>query len=510
MKDRQQIRFALCGSVLAHLLLAGGVTTILAFNRASPPVNDDFQSASNLYSGEARSGFGDNYYASREALEPAHGQSPSGGSVWWKWNAPQSGEVELNVTAQDFEEVVGVYQGAVLQTLLEVTSRKAGNLDPIRFSVQQGHSYYVAVAGAGEGEEGKLAVNISMLDDASREQDDEQLVLLLPEMFEVEEAKEDDQTEEPAYVRTKPSDAAGEVPDDIRLESDNNTVAASDLLPDEKGKDDTPNVAGEDLPFGELAASEFIDGDFRGEDALPVSADQVAPPDVAPKSPDTHAQSVPGKLAGNPGTEQQENGEVVHDVRDEVRVDGNVAVQEVTGTDEEESIADEKTGEFGQLADVVKEEDKVVDENATEPAPADVAGSSSQQQEVSPPAFRAHAPKKRLEGRLSNIGSAALDVAETPLGHYKKKVDQAVQRSWHRARVARGDFAKFGSLKVRFWVERSGKIVDLKVVRRNADPVMEDFTISGIRSAVLPPVPDELIEKTQDGRMEFDYEIIIY
>ena len=84
----------------------------------------------------------------------------------------------------------------------------------------------------------QLAVNISMLDDASREQDDEQLVLLLPEMFEIEEAKEDDQPEEPAYVRTKPSDAAGEVPDDTRLESDNNTVAASDLLPDEKGKDD--------------------------------------------------------------------------------------------------------------------------------------------------------------------------------------------------------------------------------------------------------------------------------
>ena len=111
---------------------------------------------------------------------------------------------------------------------------------------------------------------------------------------------------------------------------------------------------------------------------------------------------------------------------------------------------------------------------------------------------------------LSNLGNAALDVAETPLGHYKKKVDLAVQRSWHRARIARGDFAKFGSLKVRFWVDRSGKIVELKVVRNNADPVMLDFSISGIRNAVLPPVPEELINRTQDERMEFDYEIIIY
>ncbi len=85
-----------------------------------------------------------------------------------------------------------------------------------------------------------------------------------------------------------------------------------------------------------------------------------------------------------------------------------------------------------------------------------------------------------------------------------------MQRSWHLARIARGDFAKYGSLKVRFWIERSGKIVDLKVLRNDADPVMVDFSISGIRDADLPPVPGELIDQTQDGRMEFDYEIIIY
>ena len=117
---------------------------------------------------------------------------------------------------------------------------------------------------------------------------------------------------------------------------------------------------------------------------------------------------------------------------------------------------------------------------------------------------------QRTVGRLTNLGDAAFDVEETPLGRYKKKVDQAVQRSWHRARVARGDFAKYGYLKVRFWIDRSGKIVELRTLRNDADPVMVDFSLSGIKSANIPPMPDELHDRTQDGLMDFDYDIIIY
>ena len=131
-------------------------------------------------------------------------------------------------------------------------------------------------------------------------------------------------------------------------------------------------------------------------------------------------------------------------------------------------------------------------------------------QEEQERAFQVHSPKKKSIGKLSNLGQAALDVEETVLGHYKKKVDLAVQKSWHRARTAHADFVKFGSLKVRFWVNEKGDIVDIRLLRNDADPVMVDFSISGILRADIPPVPEDLIKLTQDGRMEFEYEIIIY
>ena len=125
-------------------------------------------------------------------------------------------------------------------------------------------------------------------------------------------------------------------------------------------------------------------------------------------------------------------------------------------------------------------------------------------------AFQPETLKKRTLGKLSNLGEAALNVEETDLGHFKKKVDLAIQKSWHRARSAHADLVKYGSLKVRFWINQRGQIVDIRLLRNDADPVVVDFSISGILRAEIPPVPEKLIERTQDGRMEFEYEIIIY
>ncbi|MCP4847511.1 MAG: hypothetical protein GY899_06145 [Verrucomicrobiaceae bacterium] len=507
MKDKQQMSLALGGSTLVHLILAGGVTTLLAFSRVAPPGNDRFENSMEFLTESTGSVFGDNYYATRELFEPTHAQTVLGGSVWWHWKAGQSGEVEVNVSAEDFKEVVGVYRGAVLETLVEVAARGEEDQEPVRFSAQQGQLYYIAVAGSGEEEVGRISVDIAILDDNENEPDDDELVLLLPEMFVMDELEEEDQPEKLDYVRTRSRDASEKPPEHARLESDNNTLAASEIMPDEQGEEDVPNVRGEDLPFGEVVSSEFTDGDFKDEGELPVTAVQVPAVEITPKTPDASTGPVPAEVATNPAQSQQEDEglttdaaaqEELHDTDHEMPADEKASGERIGQADTDELIND-------------KQPDlEVVENHSGKQVTSPGEGALRQVREEKSPAFQTHSPKKQLAGKLSNIGKPSLDIAETPLGHYKKKVDQAVQRSWHRERTARGDFAKYGSLKVRFWVDRSGKIVELKVLRNDSDPVMLDFSISGIRNAILPPVPEELIERTQDERMEFDYEIIIY
>lgn len=477
-----------------HLLLVGGVTTLLAFSRVSPPVNDNFRSAVELPTEGESADFGDNLYATREIFEPAHAATVAGGSVWWRWKARNACEVEVNVTARDFEEVVGVYRGAALETLVEIVSRDAGDQWPIRFSAEGQMAYYIAVAGSSEQQAGRIALNIAIRGDDKDEREDGELVVLLPDMFVIDEVEKKEETGDLQYVRTDARDSSEKVPDDSRFESDRNTLAASDIVPGEQGEEDTPNLDGEDLPFGELVRSDYIDGKLDDGNALPVAALRLPQVGLDSKQPGEPGKSFPAQVA-EAGSEAL--------LAEDARQPG-VGTPGDLDLDERGAIVDEVANE------PVKEEIQAVENGAREIVPEPGNKEIVGQLEESQAKFQTHAPKKRLAGKLSNIGAPALDVSETALGHYKKKVDQAVQKSWHRARIARGDFAKYGSLKVRFWVERSGRIVELKVLRNDADPVMLDFSISGIRDASLPPVPGELIDKTQDGRMEFDYEIIIY
>jgi hypothetical protein len=519
MKHKRQISFALGGSVMVHLLLVGGVTTLLAFSRVSPPVNDDFKRAGELLTGGEGSRLGDNLYATRETFEPAHAATVAGGSVWWRWKAEKSCEVEVNVIARDFEEVVGVYRGAVLETLVEVEARDAGDQWPIRFSAEQGTAYYIAVAGSGRQQSGSMAVNIVICSDDEDEREAEELVLLLPEMFVIDEAEQKEKPDDLGYVRTSARDSSEEAPDDSRLESDHNTLAASEIMPEEQGEEDTPNLDGEDLPFGDLVRSDYIDGELDDAGALPVAPLWMPQAGIRPKQPDEPGTPIPAQVVDTgSGTLLSEDARQagVGMPGDFSRSDHASSVDEVANTQNSELVASresraETDNEVPEVASAsVQEEIKAPEDDDRKivagPGNEEAVGELEERHQ----AFQTHTAKKRLAGQLSNIGNPALDVSETPLGHYKKKVDQAVQRSWHRARIARGDFAKYGSLKIRFWIERSGKIVELKVLRNDADPVMVDFSISGIRDADLPPVPGELIDKTQDGRMEFDYEIIIY
>ena len=502
---RQQIRFAVFGSVVLHLLFAFGITTMLAYKRSLPPSNDDFKNALDLGSGFNLSSFSDFTYASREIGEPVHGGSSVGGSVWWKWHAKEECEVELNVDSVDFEDVVGVYRGSMMETLIKVASRKEVESKSLVFFAEPGTLYHFVVASTQPGMEGSVELQMDV-----RGEEEEELIVLLPEMF-----IHEDLEKEKNFIRTESNTHSDVVPSNANLESDRNTLAASDSEPSDEGKDTVPNIDGRDLPFGDLAKKDYSDGE---EDAnfLPVL------PQWAPEK-NSSIGSISEKRINESRNERDEAEEIEQNEPDGLFSKTLAEEQEFEEQEfEEQDLIESELNKKNSANDSAltefqkNEEPEVISEDAQESLVAEPLNPSNQLNERVPvhdqakKAFQVHSPKKKSVGKLSNLGQAALDVEETVLGHYKKKVDLAVQKSWHRARTAHADFVKFGSLKVRFWVNESGDIVDIRLLRNDADPVMVDFSISGILRADIPPVPKDLIELTQDGRMEFEYEIIIY
>jgi uncharacterized delta-60 repeat protein len=87
------------------------------------PANDNFASATQLDSSLRSSSITDNNLgATAEAGEPNHAGFPAGASVWYKWLAPQDGEVELDTIGSSFDTVLGVYTGTSVATAAQVAA----------------------------------------------------------------------------------------------------------------------------------------------------------------------------------------------------------------------------------------------------------------------------------------------------------------------------------------------------------------------------------------------------
>jgi len=87
------------------------------------PTNDNFGSATALDNGSTwNSIIGNNLGATPEPGEPFHAGFASGASVWYKWVAPQDGEVQMDTIGSSFDTVLGVYTGASVSTLSQVAA----------------------------------------------------------------------------------------------------------------------------------------------------------------------------------------------------------------------------------------------------------------------------------------------------------------------------------------------------------------------------------------------------
>jgi alpha-tubulin suppressor-like RCC1 family protein len=117
------------------------------------PDNNDFNTAAMFL---LESGIGQvaatNLWADKEPFEPYHAEGePGGASVWWKWIAPSSGSFVLSTAGSDFDTLLAVYTGSVINQLHQI----AGNDDEsaslrtsrVSFTATAGATYYFAVDG---------------------------------------------------------------------------------------------------------------------------------------------------------------------------------------------------------------------------------------------------------------------------------------------------------------------------------------------------------------------------
>ena len=89
---------------------------------AATPINDMFANRTTL-SGLSGSASGTNLLATKEADEPIIAGNIGGQSLWWKWTAPQSGQLSLNTKGSGFDSLLAIYTGTQLSGLNLIASK---------------------------------------------------------------------------------------------------------------------------------------------------------------------------------------------------------------------------------------------------------------------------------------------------------------------------------------------------------------------------------------------------
>ena len=154
---------------------AGIVTSVLNITTAAFPItspvsvqsiaaaNDNFTNAQDLGNLTAVTGYGFNYDATRETLEPSETDD---NTLWWTWTAPQDGTLTCSTAGTDFDCVLYPFSGGSLDALTipsNTTNAFAGgpgNPQIEKVAVSAGTTYHFAI-GSTDGTEGTAVLNLA-------------------------------------------------------------------------------------------------------------------------------------------------------------------------------------------------------------------------------------------------------------------------------------------------------------------------------------------------------------
>jgi len=125
----------------------------------------------------------------------------------------------------------------------------------------------------------------------------------------------------------------------------------------------------------------------------------------------------------------------------------------------------------------------------TSPTPRPSVASTPQAPRSS---YQPYKEKTRLAGSITNRGTSAVNAIGTPLGHYQKILFDAVGSHWYAYIEEKADLVSLGTTRVTFWVDRSGRVKNLKVISNDSNEAFANVCLQAILDAKLPPIPEDV------------------
>ena len=125
----------------------------------------------------------------------------------------------------------------------------------------------------------------------------------------------------------------------------------------------------------------------------------------------------------------------------------------------------------------------------SKPTPRPTVASTPQQQRSS---YQPMKERTRLAGSITNRGTSAVNAVGTPLGRYQKEMFDAIGSHWYAYIEQKSDLVSLGTTRVSFWIDRSGRVKNVKVLSNDSNEAFANVCLQAILDSKLRPIPQDV------------------
>jgi hypothetical protein len=336
------------------------------------------------------------------------------------------------------------------------------------------------------------------------------------------------------YIRTSQNETAASAPKNAPFISDRNTTASTVKAPAPDATEPMPSMDGLKLPTKDMADRDHKDGELKDDARAKTPAGQVAmlqpqpptppsppsilkPKDAAPPPPpvvpppQNVAKAVP---ESTPLTKMMEEADKALASVDKNRL--TIEMKKAERAEESPPMPQMKVPQTPPAREIAQTPPETPEQRIPKAIPVMEAEPITRTTpNQAPDSFVPFTRMQQTKGTISNRGSqVSVDAEESPKGRYIRQVTGQVEKKWHIYRLLRRDGVTYGSLEIVFYVNKNGKVEDLRVVNdKESNPVLTGFTIRAIRDAEIPPIPADVLPSlpmNDQERLKVEYNVLIY
>lgn len=282
----------------------------------------------------------------------------------------------------------------------------------------------------------------------------------------------------PGYLETDPSKESAQPPKEQTFESNANSVAASKAAP--TGEAPLPSQEGRELPTVQMENQQLSLASQGGQPQPPI------PPAATPSTPTPAPAQTP--------TPQPTPRATATPLPEPLATPTSEQLAMLTGTPPP-PIRDPQETEASPPPEVATTPPVV----APRPLPERPSSAYRQQKE-----------ETKITGRITNRGASAADAVATPLGRYKKAIQDAVGSRWYYYVVAKSDLASIGTARVTAEIDAQGHVRNLRIVSNSANEAFANICLQSFQEAQIPPIPPDLAAALPDGRMPLEFSFTFF